>query len=196
MFVTAEAPPPQTQTQPSSEFSTIDPNNDILQATREAPRNKRGRGRSRRSGGGGRPAKKPRIEEPHEVHTQPVTLPPAQQQPPPDADMVLKYTYGVNAWKHWVITKNTQLELASSSRRLKLFKTDIMQCTADELNFSLCLFVKEVRKPNGDEYAPDSIYYLCLGKILCNSVKFVIFQILKKDKTYCLKTIMFAVSFV
>ena len=50
--------------------------------------------------------------------------------------------------------------------RLKLFKTDLLQCTADELNYSLCLFVKEVRKPNGDEYAPDSIYYLCLGMFL------------------------------
>ncbi len=50
-------------------------------------------------------------------------------------------------------------------RRLRLFKTDILQCTADELNYSLCLFVKEVRKPNGDEYAPDSIYYLCLGEV-------------------------------
>ena len=37
--------------------------------------------------------------------------------------------------------------------------------TANELNYSLCLFVKEVRKPNGAEYAPDTIYYLCLGKI-------------------------------
>ena len=46
---------------------------------------------------------------------------------------------------------------------MKLFKTDLLQLTADELNYSLCLFVKEVRKPNGTEYAPDTIYYLCLG---------------------------------
>lgn len=63
-----------------------------------------------------------------------------------------------------MLQKNTQLEKASqTNRKLKLFKTDILQLTADELNYSLCLFVKEVRKPNGDEYAPDSIYYLCLG---------------------------------
>lgn len=49
-------------------------------------------------------------------------------------------------------------------RKIKLFKTDLLQLTADELNYSLCLFVKEVRKPNGTEYAPDTIYYLCLGK--------------------------------
>lgn len=59
-------------------------------------------------------------------------------------------------------TKNAELE--KSSRRVKLFKPEILQLTADELNYSLCLFVKEVRKPNGAEYAPDTIYYLCLGK--------------------------------
>lgn len=57
--------------------------------------------------------------------------------------------------------KNSELE--KSSRKLKLLKTEILQMTADELNYSLCLFVKEVRKPNGTQYAPDTIYYLCLG---------------------------------
>ena len=78
---------------------------------------------------------------------------------------MLKFTYGVNAWKHWVVSKNAQLDLASGGRnRLKKFKTDILACSSDELNYSLCLFVKEVRKPNGEQYAPDSIYYLCLGE--------------------------------
>lgn len=54
-------------------------------------------------------------------------------------------------------------------RKMKLFKTDLLQLTADELNYSLCLFVKEVRKPNGTEYAPDTIYYLCLGKFIDRS---------------------------
>ena len=55
------------------------------------------------------------------------------------------------------------MELFTFIARLKLIKTDILACTADELNVQLCQFVKEVRKPNGEEYAPDSIYYLCLG---------------------------------
>lgn len=59
------------------------------------------------------------------------------------------------------MTKNAELE--KSSVRRKLFKTELLQLTADELNYSLCLFVKEVRKPNGSEYAPDTIYYLVLG---------------------------------
>ncbi|CAH1153839.1 unnamed protein product [Phaedon cochleariae] len=87
--------------------------------------------------------------------------PPPEPTEKPDANMCLKYTFGVNAWKQWVTTKNTELE--KSSRRVKLFKTEILQLTSDELNYSLCLFVKEVRKPNGAEYAPDTIYYLCLG---------------------------------
>lgn len=98
----------------------------------------------------------------------------AIQEPPPqpepqrecavmkaDENMYLKFTFGVNAWKQWVMTKNAELE--KSSVRRKLFKTELLQLTADELNYSLCLFVKEVRKPNGSEYAPDTIYYLVLG---------------------------------
>lgn len=80
----------------------------------------------------------------------------------PDANMCLKYTFGVNAWKQWVATKNADFE--KSSIRRKPIKQEILQLTADELNYSLCMFVKEVRKPNGSEYAPDTIYYLVLGK--------------------------------
>ncbi|XP_076619642.1 zinc finger protein without children isoform X1 [Colletes latitarsis] len=102
-------------------------------------------------------------------------MPPPEPQPPPqpriiepiekpDANMALKYTFGVNAWRQWVVAKNAELEKQNTSmRKIKLFKTDLLQLTADELNYSLCLFVKEVRKPNGTEYAPDTIYYLCLG---------------------------------
>ncbi|KAK9299987.1 hypothetical protein QLX08_007195 [Tetragonisca angustula] len=102
-------------------------------------------------------------------------MPPPEPQPPPqpriiepiekpDANMALKYTFGVNAWRQWVIAKNAELEKQNTPmRKMKLFKTDLLQLTADELNYSLCLFVKEVRKPNGTEYAPDTIYYLCLG---------------------------------
>ncbi|XP_008560726.1 zinc finger MYM-type protein 3 [Microplitis demolitor] len=82
----------------------------------------------------------------------------------PDANMALKYTFGVNAWRKWVVAKNNELEKQiTATKKLKLFKTDLLQLTADELNYSLCHFVKEVRKPNGAEYAPDTIYYLCLG---------------------------------
>ncbi|XP_054271190.1 zinc finger MYM-type protein 3-like [Macrosteles quadrilineatus] len=83
----------------------------------------------------------------------------------PDVNMKLKYTFGVNAWKTWVTQKNAEIERLNetASKKLKPFKTDMLQLTLDELNFTLCLFVKEVKKPNGTSYAPDTIYYLCLG---------------------------------
>ncbi|XP_013102200.1 zinc finger MYM-type protein 2 isoform X2 [Stomoxys calcitrans] len=105
------------------------------------------------------PVKRQRIEE-----MEPSPQPPPQPMQPvekPDANMCLKFTFGVNAWKQWVMTKNADIE--KSSMRRRPFKTELLQMTADELNYSLCLFVKEVRKPNGTEYAPDTIYYLVLG---------------------------------
>ncbi|XP_023304981.2 zinc finger MYM-type protein 4 isoform X1 [Lucilia cuprina] len=105
------------------------------------------------------PVKRQRIEEMEQTpQAQPQPMQPVEK---PDANMCLKYTFGVNAWKQWVMTKNADIE--KSSMRRRPFKTELLQMTADELNYSLCLFVKEVRKPNGTEYAPDTIYYLVLG---------------------------------
>ncbi len=75
-----------------------------------------------------------------------------------------QFTYGVNAWRHWVVQKNAELEKArSQGRYMKTFDTDILKLRADELIYTLCMFVKEVRKPNGEEYTPDSVFYLTLG---------------------------------
>ena len=46
---------------------------------------------------------------------------------------------------------------------MKPFETDILKLRADELNYTLCMFVKEVKKPNGEAYMSDSILYLTLG---------------------------------
>jgi len=82
------------------------------------------------------------------------------------------------------MAKNAELEkAATNNRKLKLFKPEILQLTADELNYSLCLFVKEVRKPNGSEYAPDTIYYLCLGKWMKQVVKLMTWLKQMQDKT-------------
>ena len=51
------------------------------------------------------------LQEEHQPEPAPA---PAINQPPPDANMVLKYTYGVNAWKHWVVNKNQQLQQGAS----------------------------------------------------------------------------------
>ncbi|XP_072182679.1 zinc finger MYM-type protein 2 isoform X2 [Excalfactoria chinensis] len=78
-----------------------------------------------------------------------------------------KYTYGVNAWKHWVKSQHLdkelpELEELKSTKSVKL-KEDLLSHTSAELNYGLAHFVNEIRRPNGENYAPDSIYYLCLG---------------------------------
>ena len=35
--------------------------------------------------------------------------------------------------------------------------------TLEELNSSLAGFVQSIKKPDGEKFAPDTIYYLCLG---------------------------------
>lgn len=42
-------------------------------------------------------------------------------------------------------------------------KDSLLSLSQTELNQSLSRFVKEVRRPNGESYAPDSILYLCLS---------------------------------
>ncbi|NXS31975.1 ZMYM2 protein, partial [Pomatostomus ruficeps] len=78
-----------------------------------------------------------------------------------------KYAYGVNAWKHWVKSRYLdeelpELEELKSIKSVKL-KEDLLSHTSAELNYWLTHFVNEIRRPNGENYAPDSIYYLCLG---------------------------------
>ncbi|XP_040399994.1 zinc finger MYM-type protein 2 isoform X5 [Cygnus olor] len=78
-----------------------------------------------------------------------------------------KYAYGVNAWKHWVKSRHLneelpELEELKSTKSVKL-KEDLLSHTSAELNYGLAHFVNEIRRPNGENYAPDSIYYLCLG---------------------------------
>ncbi|XP_037097576.1 zinc finger MYM-type protein 4-like isoform X3 [Syngnathus acus] len=71
----------------------------------------------------------------------------------------LNYMYGVKAWRSWVLQHNTH------SRRSNpvIVKEDILQCDSAELSYALSCFIKEVRRPNGEFYSPDSIFYLCLG---------------------------------
>ncbi|XP_068123028.1 zinc finger MYM-type protein 2 isoform X2 [Hyperolius riggenbachi] len=68
----------------------------------------------------------------------------------------LKYSHGVDAWKHWATTAGEELG------EMKL-KENLLEHTPGELSILLPRFVREARRPNGDSYAPDSMYYLCLG---------------------------------
>ncbi|CAF0735392.1 unnamed protein product [Didymodactylos carnosus] len=95
-----------------------------------------------------------------------------------DSKDILKWHLGVKAFMKWIerknqpirnrlyqqYTRNRRLTPAEADARIakRLFKSDPLKYRADELNRALSLFVKEARRLSGEEYAPDSIYYLCL----------------------------------
>nr|XP_024655714.1 zinc finger MYM-type protein 4 isoform X2 [Maylandia zebra] len=77
----------------------------------------------------------------------------------------LKSEYGVDAWKRWIQWRQTQPNLENprfGSRPLEL-KEDLLSCTTAELSYGLCCFIAEVKRPNGEPYSPDTMFYLCLG---------------------------------
>ncbi|XP_053190912.1 zinc finger MYM-type protein 4-like [Scomber japonicus] len=84
-----------------------------------------------------------------------------------EAPEVLKLNsqYGVDSWKRWIQWRQTQPNLEKprfGSRPMEL-KEDILRCTTAELSYGLCCFITEVKRPNGEPYFPDSLFYLCLG---------------------------------
>ncbi|KAM9385428.1 zinc finger MYM-type protein 4-like isoform 2-T2 [Pholidichthys leucotaenia] len=77
----------------------------------------------------------------------------------------IKSEYGVDAWKRWIQWRQTQPNLENpriGSRPIEL-KEDLLRCTTAELSYGLCCFIAEVKRPNGELYTPDSLFYLCLG---------------------------------
>ncbi|XP_070777315.1 zinc finger MYM-type protein 4-like [Enoplosus armatus] len=77
----------------------------------------------------------------------------------------LKSEYGVDAWKRWIQWRQTQPNLEKprfGSRPMEL-KEDVLRCTTAELSYGLCCFITEVKRPTGEPYSPDSLFYLCLG---------------------------------
>ncbi|XP_042632889.1 zinc finger MYM-type protein 4-like isoform X1 [Cyprinus carpio] len=77
----------------------------------------------------------------------------------------LQHEYGVKAWKKWVRWSNAQpnMETLKFGSRSMTLKEDLLKCCTAELSYGLCKFISEVRRPNGEKYSPDSIFYLCLG---------------------------------
>ncbi|XP_026857563.2 zinc finger MYM-type protein 4 isoform X1 [Electrophorus electricus] len=73
--------------------------------------------------------------------------------------------YGIQTWKSWIRWRNSQpnLEMPKLGSRSMTLKEDLLQCSTAELSYGLCKFISEARRPNGETYSPDSIYYLCLG---------------------------------
>uniref|UniRef100_A0A8C2Z5T8 TRASH domain-containing protein n=1 Tax=Cyclopterus lumpus TaxID=8103 RepID=A0A8C2Z5T8_CYCLU len=40
---------------------------------------------------------------------------------------------------------------------------DVLRCSASELSDGLCCFIREVKRPDGEPYSPDGLFYLCLS---------------------------------
>uniref|UniRef100_A0A8C1GK68 Zinc finger, MYM-type 2 n=1 Tax=Cyprinus carpio TaxID=7962 RepID=A0A8C1GK68_CYPCA len=64
-----------------------------------------------------------------------------------DSTFPLNSKYGLNAWRRWATSEASPL----------------LSLSPAELNQSLSCFVKEVRRPSGESYTPDSVLYLCLS---------------------------------
>ncbi|XP_061123864.1 zinc finger MYM-type protein 4 isoform X1 [Syngnathus typhle] len=77
----------------------------------------------------------------------------------------LKTEYGVDAWKRWIRWRDTQpdVETPCIGMRPLLPKEDLLRCTSAELSYGLCRFIAEVKRPSGEQYSADSLFYLCLG---------------------------------
>lgn len=61
--------------------------------------------------------------------------------------------------RHW-LTNSCVCVASSPAARTK---SNLLSLSSEELNTSLSQFVREVCRPNGERYSPDSVLYLCLG---------------------------------
>ncbi|XP_077446206.1 zinc finger MYM-type protein 4-like isoform X2 [Stigmatopora argus] len=78
----------------------------------------------------------------------------------------LKSEYGVDAWKRWIRWRDAQPDVEPPPRigmRPLVLKEDILACNSAEVSYGLCHFIREVKRPCGEPYKPDSLFYLCLG---------------------------------
>ncbi|XP_067282647.1 zinc finger MYM-type protein 4 isoform X5 [Pseudorasbora parva] len=83
----------------------------------------------------------------------------------PNSLSKLRHEYGVNAWKDWLRWREAQpnMETPKFGSRTMTIKENMLKCSTAELSYGLSKFISEVRRPTGEKYSPDSIFYLCLG---------------------------------
>ncbi|XP_045910813.1 zinc finger MYM-type protein 2 isoform X2 [Micropterus dolomieu] len=77
----------------------------------------------------------------------------------------LKARYGIHAWKRWALStsdKSDDTKEKDCSKPARS-KSNLLSLSSEELNTALSRFVREVCRPSGERYSPDSILYLCLG---------------------------------
>ncbi|TSV41622.1 Zinc finger MYM-type protein 2 [Bagarius yarrelli] len=76
-----------------------------------------------------------------------------------DTPFPLSSRYGLNAWRRWTASSAAQ----SVKDKVTRLKDSLISLSASDLSRSLTQFVREVRRPSSERYAPDSILYLCLS---------------------------------
>jgi zinc finger MYM-type protein 2/3/4 len=77
-----------------------------------------------------------------------------------------KWTFGVRAFHQWLTSMNKKSSKTSPSinnNNNDNNTCNILKLKNEDLNLLLTQFLDQVRKNNGDSYAPESLYYLCLG---------------------------------
>ena len=80
----------------------------------------------------------------------------------PEQEGSFKWFYGVKVFNSWLNTKIEHLKTNQNISPARI-PDDLLELKNDELNILLADFLREVRKPTGEQYAPESLYYLCLG---------------------------------
>ncbi|XP_034550661.1 zinc finger MYM-type protein 2 isoform X2 [Notolabrus celidotus] len=86
-------------------------------------------------------------------------------KPSEGRSLPLKARYGIHAWKRWAMSasdKSTDTKVKDRSKPARS-KSNLLSLSSKELDEALSRFVREVCRPNGERYSPDSILYLCLG---------------------------------
>ncbi|XP_041811390.1 uncharacterized protein LOC121619625 isoform X2 [Chelmon rostratus] len=75
----------------------------------------------------------------------------------------LKSQCGVDAWKRWIQWRESQNNLDPISSQAVTLNEDVLRSSATELSDGLCCFITEAKRPNGEPYSPDGLFYLCLS---------------------------------
>ena len=68
--------------------------------------------------------------------------------------------WGVNVWKEWANLRNGEIGACSNERYTKV-PENIIECSEAELGYWLVRFVLEVRRKDGKEYPPMTLYQVC-----------------------------------
>ncbi|GCB80025.1 hypothetical protein scyTo_0016084, partial [Scyliorhinus torazame] len=111
--------------------------------------------------------------QPQQLQAQSVQVAEVESQPPPPPEVLLPNTLkpedGLGVWKSWAETKNAEFEKDSENRPAPIgrrqplrFQEDLLSSAVAELNYGLCLMLKEARNSEGEAYSPDMVYYVCL----------------------------------